>query len=150
MSNNKDNNNIAEVKEKKPNKLKVWWQNNWGKVVGTAAAVAGTAGIVYFGKKGLDLAMDSHETNMLLKYGEASGLNLLEDSGSYCEKVGRAVAKIKEERNLGELNDTIKEKVSELSDLCKDKGVEVMLSATLGTDDEFCETDSYIGNLSIN
>lgn len=152
MSNNKDIEN-AQVKkeEKKPNKLKVWWSEHWGEVVGTAATIAGTAGIIYFGKKGLDKAMEAQEAHQLLQYGKASGLNLLEDSGTYCEKLEKAVSKIREDKGLDELKDTIEEKVNELNELCKDKGVEVMLGATLGTDgNSICELDTYMDNLSVN
>lgn len=150
MSNNIDNKNINEVKEeKKPNKLKVWWQDNWGKVVGAAATVAGTAGLIYLGKKGLTRAGETHDANMLLKYGKAAGMDLFSEPGSVGERLVRAADKIREDRNLDEVDETIKEKITELSDLCKEKGYEVSIGAMLGTDDPICEMETYIDNISV-
>jgi hypothetical protein len=149
MSNVNDNKNIAEVKEKKPNKLKEWWRNNWGKVVGTAATVAGTAGLIYLGKKGLVRAGETHDANMLLKYGKAAGMDLFSEPGSVGERLVRAADKIREDRNLDEVDETIKEKITELSDLCKEKGYEVSIGAMLGTDDPICEMETYIDNISV-
>lgn len=145
MSTN-DNKNAEVQKVTKPSKIKTWWSNNWGKVLTGAAAIAGAAGLVYLGKEGKEILEDGQ----LQKYEYFSGLRLRGEPGTYLEKVNIAVKKIREEKELDNLNEVIREKVGELSDLCKEKGVNVMLGTELGTDDNVCDIMTYIDGTSVN
>lgn len=152
MSNNKDIETNIVQEEKKPSKFKAWWRENWTTALGIAGTIAGTAGLVYFGKKGLDGALNTLKAESLSKYGAAAGLDLLSDSGTYEERVEKAITKIKEDRELSELTETVKTKIDELSDLCKDKGVDMRIGAILGGDDggKICETLTYVDDLYID
>lgn len=125
---------MKNAKEKKPFKerLKEWWDDHDEQVITGALIVGvGVAGIFALKKAG-DGMVASIQERGLSDLKELTKIDPDTLSGTKADKIELLTDKVCEEKGLVELDDQIIDRMQELHETCKDKGVEISLGAMLG------------------